>query len=369
MSTRVGMVRVGTLLDKHGRPEDRVQIIRQGKNATRIRRSTNYGRSWTVEDERVDTNRILEDGGKRFEQHSHNPKHATYLTSLGEPQARLQVQRVYATITKARAYLGDNTWPELEDISTASTLFDGGTSYRWEPPTWRKGADPEGLEAQVDDREEPSPETAAPAVQDPVVSSGPAVGQRVSYIRVSSVDQNLARQREMIGGVDREFIDEISARSRDNRPGLDDCLTYLRHGDTLHVASIDRLARSLVDLRGIIDQITAKGASVHFVKEHLTFSAESTDPRATLMLGVLGSFAEFERSIIRERQAEGIALAKKAGKHKGRKRPPDTVTSARRRAEAGEAKVAIAQDLGVSRATLYRTLTDRTDTEHSQTQQ
>ncbi|WP_255997856.1 recombinase family protein [Corynebacterium sp. CCUG 71335] len=143
----------------------------------------------------------------------------------------------------------------------------------------------------------------------------------MSYIRVSSVDQNLARQREMVGAVDREFGDEISARSRDNRPGLDDCLAYLRHGDTLQVASIDRLARSLVDLRGIIDQITAQGASVRFVKEHLTFSKDSTDPRATLMLGVLGSFAEFERSIIRERQAEGSALAKRPESTKGADAP------------------------------------------------
>lgn len=90
------MVRVGTLFDEHGRPEDRVQIIRRGKNTTRVRRSTNHGRSWTPEDERVDTNRVLEDGGKRFEQHSHNPKHATYLDQLGQPQARLQVRRVYA---------------------------------------------------------------------------------------------------------------------------------------------------------------------------------------------------------------------------------------------------------------------------------
>ncbi|MBA4504023.1 recombinase family protein, partial [Corynebacterium sanguinis] len=124
------------------------------------------------------------------------------------------------------------------------------------------------------------------------------------------------------------------------------------------VASIDRLARSLVDLRMIIDKITAKGASVHFVKESLTFSQDSTDPRATLMLGILGSFAEFERAIIRERQSEGIALAKKAGKYKGRKRALtlEKVEEARRRADSGEAKVAIARDLGVSRATLYRAL-------------
>ena len=83
------------------------------------------------------------------------------------------------------------------------------------------------------------------------------------------------------------------------------------------MASIDRLARSSVDLRSIIDQITDKGLSVHFIKKSLTFSKDSTDPRATLMLGILGSFPEFERAIIRERQADGIALAKKAGKSRG----------------------------------------------------
>ncbi|AIK86341.1 hypothetical protein CGLAR1_14215 [Corynebacterium glutamicum] len=82
-------------------------------------------------------------------------------------------------------------------------------------------------------------------------------------------------------------------------------------GENLVYIVPDRLARSLVDLRSIIDQITAKGASVHFIKENLSFSKDSTDPRTTFMLGILGSFAEFERAIIRERQAEGIVLAKR----------------------------------------------------------
>lgn len=154
---------------------------------------------------------------------------------------------------------------------------------------------------------------------------------------------------------------EISAPSRNHHLGLDDCLAYLRPGDTLHVASIDRLARSLVDLRFIIDQITAKGASVRFVKENLTFSKESTNPRTTLMLGIPGSFAEFERAIIREHQAEGIALAKKADKYKGRKRgiSSEDWDKARQRVAAGESGVAIAQDLGVGRATLYRALAEK----------
>ena len=88
-------------------------------------------------------------------------------------------------------------------------------------------------------------------------------------------------------------------------------MVYLCSGDKLVVASIDRLAGLLVDLRAIIDQVTTKGASVHFRKEGLVFSTTNQDPRATLMFGILGSFDEFERSIIREQQAEGIALAKK----------------------------------------------------------
>lgn len=122
-------------------------------------------------------------------------------------------------------------------------------------------------------------------------------------MRVSSADQNLARQREAIGDVDREFIDELSAHSRTARPSLEACIAYLRDGDTLKVTSIDRLARSLVDLRELIDDITGKEATGEFLNEGLTFSPGISDPRSTLLLGVLGSFAEFERALIRERQA------------------------------------------------------------------
>ncbi|AJK70110.1 recombinase family protein [Corynebacterium marinum] len=368
------MARVGTLLDDYGRPADRVQIIRRGKNNTRIKRSTNYGRSWAVEDELVPTGLILDDGGLRFEQHSNNPTHATYRAN-GIPKARLRVQRVYSTITKAQVYLGDTTWSEVEDFSTKDIVFDGGAGHGWNIPTWHEPIDtdtslavgelPREQGREVGERRQESTPVPVPATQVAVAPPAPAAlileaskVQRFSYLRVSSADQNLARQRAMIGDVNKEFIDEVSARSRADRPGLERCIDYLRDHDELHVASIDRLARSLVDLRFIIDAITAKGASVHFIKENLTFSEDSTDPRATLMLGILGSFAEFERTIIRERQAEGIALAKKAGKYKGRKRAlsPKKVQEARRRAVAGESKVVIAKDLNVSRATLYRAL-------------
>lgn len=147
-------------------------------------------------------------------------------------------------------------------------------------------------------------------------------GQRVGYIRVSTVEQNNQRQKELLnasGKIDRFFEDKISGRTKTARPGLSECMAYVRDGDELVVSSIDRLARSLTDLRGIVDELTNKGVTVTFLHENLAFAKDTSDPRADLMLGILGSFAEFERAIIRERQAEGIALAKKAGKYKGRK--------------------------------------------------
>lgn len=366
-------VRVRTLLDEFGRPQDKVQIVRRGKINTRIKRSTNYGRSWAFDSEQVPTNRILLDDGQRFAQYSSNPKHATYVDAFGEPKALFRVQRVYATISKVKVHLGDSTWSDVQEFPTNSIIFDGGARAGWMLPAWHHF---ESIEDEQDQQqatepgekqEEAAPEpvpTEVPATAALVAPAPPAthpVGQRFSYIRVSSADQNLARQRDMIGPVNKEFLDQVSARSRADRPGLEYCIDYLRDHDELIVASIDRLARSLVDLRAIIDQITTKGASVHFIKENLTFSTESTDPRANLLLGILGSFAEFERATIRERQAEGIALAKKAGKYKGRKRAltPEQVGQARRRAEASESKVAIARDLGISRATLYRALSDQ----------
>jgi len=184
-------------------------------------------------------------------------------------------------------------------------------------------------------------------------------GQTIGYVRVSTIDQNLSRQHEAIGQVDRTFSDQVSGGSRRDRHGLTECLRYVRDGDTVRVASIDRLARSLVDLQQLVDEITAKGATVHFVKENLTFTRDTTEPTSTLMLQILGSFAQFERAIIRERQAEGIRIAKAAGKYRGR---PLTLTEqqvrqARDRVDAGVPKARVAADLGVSRSTLYRALT------------
>lgn len=270
------------------------------------------------------------------------------------------MQRIYKHIVKATMYLGENSWSDLEDFPTSQVRFDGGASAGWNLPTYQQPATMIGQDQGNTGPGQGQDNIPASAVATEVGGGSIPRGQQVSYIRVSTAEQNLARQRESTGPVDREFQDKISARSRDNRKGLEDCIDYLRGHDQLYVASIDRLARSLVDLQSLISQITDKGASVHFLKENLVFAPDRDDPRAQLMLGILGSFAQFERSIIRERQAEGISLAKKAGKYKGRKRAltPDDVEKVRRRVESGESKVAIAQDLGIGRATLYRALAE-----------
>ena len=183
-------------------------------------------------------------------------------------------------------------------------------------------------------------------------------GQTVGYVRVSSTDQNLARQLESIGPVDRLFQDQVSGGSRANRAGLAECLGYVRAGDTVRVASMDRLTRSLIDLQQLVDEILAKGASVHFIKEGQTYSEAGDDSMGRLMLQILGAFAEFERNLIRERQAEGIRIAKTAGKYNGRAKllNPDQLAQARELVNQGVPKTRIAAQLGVNRSTLYRAL-------------
>jgi DNA invertase Pin-like site-specific DNA recombinase len=116
---------------------------------------------------------------------------------------------------------------------------------------------------------------------------------------------------------------------------------------------MDRLARNLDDLRKMVLDLTKKGVHVRFVKENLTFTGEDS-PISHLLLSLLGAVAEFERSMIRERQREGIALAKKAGVYKGRKPSltADQVKEIRRRAKAGEQRSGLAAEFGVSRQTL-----------------
>lgn len=184
------------------------------------------------------------------------------------------------------------------------------------------------------------------------------VGQTVGYGRVSSTSQNEARQVEALSGCDRVFIDKASGKNTD-RPELTAVLGYVREGDTLRIPSMDRAARNTVDLLGLVESLTARGVSVEFIKERLTFSGDRSDHIGTLMLTILGGIAQFERSLIRERQAEGIALAKQRGVYKGRARAlnPEQVQQARERVTSGVPKAVVAREFGVSRQTLYTALT------------
>jgi DNA invertase Pin-like site-specific DNA recombinase len=185
-------------------------------------------------------------------------------------------------------------------------------------------------------------------------------GQDIGYVRVSTLMQNTARQLEGIK-LDRIFEDRASGKDTD-RPQLAACLTHLRDGDTLHVHSMDRLCRNLDDLRRIVNELTTKGVVVKFHKEALTFTGKQS-PMSNLLLSMLGAVAEFERSLILERQKEGIALAKLEGKYKGR-RPSLTrerVIELRMRANAGAKKTALAREFDISRETVYSYLREPYD--------
>ena len=180
-------------------------------------------------------------------------------------------------------------------------------------------------------------------------------GQRIGYVRVSSFDQNPVRQLEQVE-VGKVFTDKASGKDT-QRPGLDSLLAFVREGDTVVVHSMDRLARNLDDLRRLVQKLTRRGVRIEFVKECLTFTGEDS-PMANLMLSVMGAFAEFERALIRERQKEGIALAKQRGAYRGRKKAlsPDRAAELLQRVKAGEQKAKLAREFGISRETLYQYL-------------
>jgi len=181
------------------------------------------------------------------------------------------------------------------------------------------------------------------------------MSKNIGYIRVSTVDQNTDRQLDGVD-LDKRYEDKISGAST-KRPQLQACLDYLRDGDTLHVHSMDRLARSMRDIEDLVKELTGRGITVRFHKEGWTFSGKM-DATQTLLFQMLGAVSQFERSIIRERQAEGIAKAKAAGKYKGRKPTlsPEQVQEIKDKVAAGAEKKALAAEYGVSRQTLYRVL-------------
>ncbi len=179
-------------------------------------------------------------------------------------------------------------------------------------------------------------------------------GQDVGYIRVSSVQQNTERQLADIK-LHKVFEEKISGKNTD-RPALNACLNHLREGDTLHVHSIDRLARNLFDLQKLITDLTARAVSVKFHKENMVFSGE-TNPMQELMLQMLGSFAQFERALIKERQKEGIAAAKAKGNVKfgaQKKLSLEQIQMIQTRMRQGANKSELAKEFKISRPTLYK---------------
>ncbi len=184
---------------------------------------------------------------------------------------------------------------------------------------------------------------------------------QVAYIRVSSVDQNIERQLADCGiEFQKSFTDKTSGKSKD-RPALRECLEYLREGDTLHVHSIDRFARNLKDLQEMVSDLNQRGVTIHFHKENLIFGVNGSNPMNQLMLQMMGAFAEFERSVIRERQREGIEKARAAGKYShgkgGRKKSLDR-TKIRQMRESGISYRKISELVGCSLSSVQRVLAE-----------
>ena len=172
---------------------------------------------------------------------------------------------------------------------------------------------------------------------------------KIGYRRVSSEGQNLARQDFVC---DKMFEEKVSGAKRD-RGVLAQMIEFAREGDEVVAWSIDRLARDLRDLQDIIQRLNDKGVTVAFLKEKLLFSGDADDALARLQLQMMGAFAEFERNIIRQRQAEGISRAKARGVYKGRKKTIDANRIQALKAD-GHSVTEIAELMGISRMTVYR---------------
>ena len=177
----------------------------------------------------------------------------------------------------------------------------------------------------------------------------------IGYKRVSSQAQSTERQD--LGELDKVFKEKVSGKTTKDRPALLAMIDYARNGDIVKVHSIDRLARDLRDLQSIISQLNDKGVAISFLSENLTFSPEADDAFAKLQLQMMGAFAEFERNIIRKRQAEGIAKAKARGVYKDRKRSTtidrDQVRNLK---DEGLSTYKIADKMGISRMSVHRIL-------------
>lgn len=196
-------------------------------------------------------------------------------------------------------------------------------------------------------------------------------GQLVGYIRVSTLEQNPERQIELLKqySLDEIFTDYASGKDT-SRPQLQATLKYLRNGDSLLVVSMDRLARNLDDLRKIVKELTTRGVTLTFIKENLTFG-ETNSPMSNLLLSVMGAFAEFERSLIKERQREGIQIAKAKGLYRGRKQALDNqqieILLQTDKANNQRNRSALAKEFGITKPTLYKYLSEYSGKTSTQT--
>ena len=182
---------------------------------------------------------------------------------------------------------------------------------------------------------------------------------KIAYARVSTDDQNLDRQLETLKAYcpDKIFTDHLSGKNLE-RPGFQQMMDYVREGDIIYVASMDRMARNLDDLLATTKRLQSKGITVHFLKENICINpGAETSSMSKLIMSIMGAVAEFERSLIRERQREGILLAKSRGAYKGRKPiNPEKMQEALKLIEDGLSKTKVCEKLQISRQTLYKYL-------------
>lgn len=175
----------------------------------------------------------------------------------------------------------------------------------------------------------------------------------VAYKRVSTADQNTARQLEGMT-FDKVFEDKVSGKDT-NRPELLAMLDYVRDGDELHVHSLDRLGRNTADLIQLMDTLKAKGVTVIFDKNKMTFSPDESNPMNNLMFTMLSAFSQFERDLMLERQREGIAIAKAEGKYKGKTKKIND-DEIRKKVAEGLSYRKTADELGISLSTVQRAM-------------
>lgn len=185
---------------------------------------------------------------------------------------------------------------------------------------------------------------------------------KVAYVRVSTAEQNEARQIEALEkhGIERWFTEKVSGKDA-NRPKLQEMLDFVREGDTVYIHDFSRLARSTKDLLEITELLTKKKVALVSNKENI----DSSTPQGKLMLTLIGAIAEFERQNMLERQREGIAIAKREGKFKGgqvKKIDDATFDKAYREYMARAiTKKQLAEKLGVSRPTLDKLIRERSE--------